>query len=158
MPLQHELNNGSKSVREQWTSRLLCGELGCHWPLRCHGIGQSLPARHRNGVSIVTTCSRAVKAGCEASFFRFYKRKQGIKTVKSSLQGTTLLFSPWGYINDRYIGEDAWNRKSNRPWSSRYIEIVAAELTTQTGGFWRILYNLSATERHFSWLYAHLMS
>ena len=38
---------------------------GCHWPLRCHGIGQSLPGKEQEwcAVIIVTTCSRAEKVG-----------------------------------------------------------------------------------------------
>ena len=53
------------------------------------------PARHRNGESIATTCTctRAVKAGCLASFLSFYKKKKGINTVKAPLHGTRMLFS-----------------------------------------------------------------
>ena len=61
----------------------LCGEFednGCHWSFRCHGIEQSLPGKAEEWyvVSIVIACTWAVKSGCEASFFRFYKKKKGV--------------------------------------------------------------------------------
>ena len=84
---------------DQKSVRPLCGEFkdnGCHWPLRCHGVGHSLPGKAEEWyvVSIVIACTRAVKSGFKASLFRFYKKKEGIKTVKAPFQGSKLLFSP----------------------------------------------------------------
>ena len=90
---------------------------------------------------------RAIKAWCWASFFRFYKKKQGTKTVTALLQLT--IFSPWSCINDRCRRR----RRSNWLWSLRSRSL---QLTNQPNKMilriLEYLWHNQHSKRHLPWL------
>lgn len=111
---ENKKNNGYPALKDN----------GFHWPLRCHGIGQSLPGKAQEWcvVSIVTTHTRAVKAGFLTSFLSFLQEKARHLDSESSFgQNNVVIFIVKLQQRSLY-----WRRRrqpliANRPWSPRQL-------------------------------------